>query len=257
MPAWNGEFAVDPNALHIWPRNRFMLIALPNLDRSFTCTLFLPFEGADSFEEIDKDKNPRAYFEKYFPDALPYIPKIEDQFEDHPTSSLVTVQSFPWVYKNVMLIGDAAHAIVPFYGQGMNCGFEDCKVFNGLLLQNEMSWEKAMDQYQSSRKMDTDAISKLALNNFIEMRDKVSDESFLLQKRIEAHIQSKYPEEWVPLYSMVTFRPEISYSQALKRGELQDEVMKKVLQTEDIENNWRELDYKPFVEMLPWAKGRQ
>lgn len=253
MPPKNKDFAVDPNALHIWPRNRFMLIALPNLDKSFTCTLFLPFKGPDSFEEIDKSKDPNSFFQKYFPDALDCIPEIEKQFDDHPTSSLVTIKSYPWVYKNVVLLGDAAHAIVPFYGQGMNCGFEDCRVFNEILNEQDLDWTSTMDIYQQIRKNDTDAISTLALNNFIEMRDKVSNEDFILQKKIEALIQSQYPERWIPLYSMVTFRPDISYSEALHRGKVQSEIMQTVLNQPDIQTKWEDMDYSRFVEQLPWS----
>jgi len=184
----NGNFLVEKNALHIWPRGNYMLIALPNENGSFTCTLFFPFEGEPSFSSLDSKEKIKAFFEKTFADASALMPSLEHDFFSNPASSLVTIRCFPWVKNDVFaLIGDAAHAIVPFFGQGMNCGFEDCRILNELLEKNDDDWLKTLTEYQQLRKPDADAIAEMALNNFIEMRDKVADPTFLLQKKIEAN----------------------------------------------------------------------
>src|SRR3989337_531358 len=182
----DGEFRIEKNALHIWPRGNYMLIALPNNDGSFTCTLFFPFEGEPSFASLDTKEKVKSFFEKTFADAVPMMPTLEDDFFNNPTSSLITVKCFPWIRNDKFaLIGDAAHAIVPFFGQGMNCGFEDCSVLNGLISKHDDNWFAILEEYQYLRKADSDAIAEMALNNFIEMRDKVADPHFLLQKKIE------------------------------------------------------------------------
>ncbi len=206
----NGSFLLEKNALHIWPRGNYMMIALPNIDGSFTCTMFFPFDGEVSFAALNSKEKVRSFFEKTFTDAAPLIPTLEEDFFNNPTSSLVTVKCFPWIRNDKFaLIGDAAHAIVPFFGQGMNCGFEDCSVLNSLIEKHNDNWSEILPEYQSLRKPDGDAIADLALNNFIEMRDKVADPQFLLQKKIEAAFSKKYPDKWIPLYSLVTFSPEI------------------------------------------------
>ncbi|MEQ9422819.1 MAG: NAD(P)/FAD-dependent oxidoreductase [Cyclobacteriaceae bacterium] len=224
IPPVNGDFAMDPNALHIWPRKSFMLIALPNLDKTFTCTLFFPFEGSPSFSELDNDKKIRAFFGETFPDAVPLMPDLLKQYNENPTSSLVTVRCYPWVNDRFLLIGDASHAIVPFYGQGMNAGFEDCTVLSEIIDTNEGDWDKILSEFQEVRKKDADAIASLALRNFIEMRDKVADENFLSRKKIEKELHAKYGDRWLPLYSMVTFS-DMPYSEALRRAYIQDEIM--------------------------------
>ncbi len=186
-----------------------MLIALPNIDGSFTCTLFFPFEGEPSFASLDSTEKVIAFFEKTFADVVPLMPTLADDFFNNPTSSLITVKCFPWVREDKFaLIGDAAHAIVPFFGQGMNCGFEDCRVLNELIDTHNEDWRKILDAYQQTRKPDADAIAELALNNFIEMRDKVGDPKFLLQKKIETSFSKKHPDKWMPAYSQVTFSPQ-------------------------------------------------
>lgn len=216
-----------------------MLIALPNIDGSFTCTLFFPFEGEPSFASLNTREKVRAFFEKTFQDAVPLMPALEEDFFINPTSSLVTIKCHPWIRGDrFALIGDAAHAIVPFFGQGMNCGFEDCSVLNSLLEKHRDDWKKILSEYQELRKPDADAIAELALNNFIEMRDKVADPKFLLQKKIEARLHEKYPDKWIPAYSQVTFSPDMRYSEALERGSKQEAIMKEVMQQENIHEKW-------------------
>jgi len=239
--AEDGGFLLEKNALHIWPRGNYMMIALPNVDGSFTCTLFFPFEGETSFATLDTKEKVRSFFEKTFTDASPLMPTLETDFFTNPTSSLVTVKCFPWIRNDKFaLIGDAAHAIVPFFGQGMNCGFEDCAVLNGLIEKHNDNWSAILPEYQSLRKPDGDAIADLALNNFVEMRDKVADPKFLLQKKIEAAFSKKYPDKWIPLYSQVTFSPQIRYSEALVNGQRQEAIMQQVMAIPDIEQKWQD-----------------
>ena len=246
----NGEFQLDKNALHIWPRGNYMLIALPNQDASFTCTLFLPFEGERSFSQLRSDTDILNFFKQDFPDAYERMPGLLEDFHQNPTSSLVTVKCYPWLKNKTLILGDASHAIVPFYGQGMNSGFEDCRVLNALLDEHKDDWERVLPEFQQQRKPDADAISHLALRNFIEMRDLVADENFLLRKKIEAKLQELYPERWVPLYSMVTFQETIRYSEALRQGQLQQEVMDEVMETPSIKDEWESLDFKAIVDRL-------
>lgn len=247
-PGKNGEFLLEKNALHIWPRGSFMMIALPNTDGNFTCTLFLPFEarpdepfgrGERSFKNLKNSDQVKRFFEEEFPDAVALMPTLLQDFEHNPVSSLVMVKCFPWVFDNkVALIGDAAHAIVPFYGQGMNCGFEDCVVLNELIDKHKENWDLILEEYQALRKPDADAIADLAVANFIEMRDKTADPKFLLQKKIEARFSQKHPEKWTPLYSMVTYSPHIRYSTALKEGARQQAIMDKIMNLPEIETMW-------------------
>jgi kynurenine 3-monooxygenase len=236
----NGEFMMEKNVLHIWPRGNYMMIALPNIDGSFTCTLFFPFEGEPSFASLTTKEKVKTFFEKTFADVVPLMPALEDDFFNNPTASLVTVKCFPWIRDNKFaLIGDAAHAIVPFFGQGMNCGFEDCSVLNNLIDKHNGNWKNILEEYQMLRKPDGDAIAELALNNFIEMRDKVGDPKFLLQKKIETAFSKKHPDKWVPAYAQVTFNPQIRYSDALKNSIKQEAIMQQVMALPDIENIWQ------------------
>jgi kynurenine 3-monooxygenase len=238
-PGKNGEFLMEKNALHIWPRGSFMMIALPNPDGNFTCTLFLPFEGEKSFEKLKTKDEVAKFFNEEFPDAVALMPTLLQDFANNPVASLVTVKCFPWSFDNkIGLIGDAAHAIVPFYGQGMNCGFEDCVVLNDLITKHKDDWDKIFPEYQSLRKPDADAIADLAIANFVEMRDKTADPKFLLQKKIEAKFSGKYPDKWIPLYSMVTYSPHIRYSKALSEGQKQQTIMDKIMAMSNIEANW-------------------
>lgn len=251
IPAGNaGHFKMESNALHIWPRESFMLIALPNPDGSFTSTLFFPFEGKLSFASLDSDAKVRDLFQTYFPDASELMPGLLEDFKTNPTSSLVTIQCYPWVRNKTLLIGDAAHAIVPFYGQGMNAGFEDCSILNSMLDQYHDNWEETIANFQQQRKPDTDAIAQLALDNFIEMRDLVADKDFLLRKKIEAKLHALYPERWIPQYSMVTFQTDIRYSEAQRLGAKQKEIMDKVMQFKGLESTWKNLDFEQLVQSL-------
>lgn len=234
-----GEFLLEKNALHIWPRGKYMMIALPNIDGSFTCTLFFPFDGEPSFTSLDTKEKVQSFFESTFADATRLMPALAETFFANPTGSLVTVKCFPWIRDDKFtLIGDAAHAIVPFFGQGMNAGFEDCSVLNSLMEKHHEDWEKILKEFQQLRKPDADAIADLALTNFVEMRDKVADKKFLLQKKIEAAFSAKHPDKWIPAYSMVTFSPQIRYSEALKRGNRQQAIMDEIMGIAGIEENW-------------------
>lgn len=251
-----GEFAMDPNALHIWPRGKFMLIALPNPDKSFTCTLFLPFEGTKiCFDKITDEKDLISLFSNYFDDAYQLMPDLVEEFFRNPTSALVNVDCYPWVQGRSLLIGDASHAMVPFYGQGMNCGFEDCFILNGLIDKlGTNTWDLVFEKFQKNRKRDTDAVCQLAMENFIEMRDSVADPKFLLRKKIEAKLHELYPNDWIPLYTLVTFS-DISYSEAYAQGKLQEEIMDKVMADPLITENWNKLDYEDIIFQMETAKA--
>ncbi len=250
----NASFLMEKNALHIWPRGNFMLIALPNIDGSFTCTLFFPFEGNPSFASLNTPEKARAFFNEIFADASAMMPDLENEFFNNAPSSLVTVKCFPWIREDKFaLIGDAAHAIVPFFGQGMNCGFEDCAVLNNLITKHDHNWNDILLEYQELRKPDGDAIAALALNNFVEMRDKVADPVFILQKKIESHFSSKHPDKWTPAYSMVTFSPKIRYSEALEKGNRQQVIMDEIMQLENISEKW----HSELIENLMLEKLKQ
>lgn len=236
-PSPEGWHLMEKNALHIWPREHFMLIALPNLDGSFTATLFLPFKGPASFDTITTPDHAEAFFKTYFPDALPLMPGLKKDFIEMPTSSLVTVHCFPWTYcNNTILMGDAAHAITPFYGQGMNAGFEDCRIFNSIMKEHGNDWGKIFSTYQSDRKENADAIAELALQNFIEMRDLVGDPRFILRKKVESKIHRYYPS-YLPLYTMVTFT-DLPYKEALIKGKEHDHMMEEIMSIQNIEAIW-------------------
>jgi kynurenine 3-monooxygenase len=247
-PGLNGEFALMKNALHIWPRKDFMMIALPNLNGSFTCTLFFPVEGEPSFESLNTEEKVVDFFKETFPDALQLMPALVQDFFHNPTSSLVTVKCFPWIRDDKFaLIGDAAHAIVPFYGQGMNCGFEDCRILNEFMDKHNDDWKTILRKYQIQRKPDADAIADLAVENFIEMRERTADPKFLLQKKIEARLHEKYPEKWIPAYTQVTFSPGIRYSDALKRSSHQEKIMQQIMRMPDIEKKWESEEIEQLI----------
>ena len=247
-PNEEGEFALEPNALHIWPRKDYMLIALPNLDKTFTCTLFFPFEGELSFDKINTEEKVKQFFATNFADVVPLMPDYVNEFFTNPTSSLVTIKCFPWVRDDKFaLIGDAAHALVPFFGQGMNCGFEDCRILDELIEKNGDDWHKILSEYQTLRKPDADAIADMAANNFTEMRDRTADPKFLLQKKIEARLHENYPDKWIPAYSQVTFSPHIRYSDALARGNRQETIMQEVMTMPDIETKWESEEVEKMI----------
>lgn len=253
-PAPDGSHLIEKNALHIWPRGKFMLIALPNLDGSFTCTLFLPFEGKESFTNLKTADQIVGFFKTYFPDAIALIPNLVNDFNENPTGSLVTISCFPWQYNHrTLLIGDAAHAIVPFYGQGMNSGFEDCSILDDLMQKHKEDWNSIIDEFCSTRISDTNAIAELAFRNFIEMRDLVGDPKFLLRKKIEKYLNEKYPKHFLPLYSMVTFS-HIPYSRALKEGQAQDQLFEKIMAIENIDDRWNGKEVDELFNL--WLKSR-
>lgn len=245
-----GEFQLERNALHIWPRQSYMMIALTNPDGSFTCTLFFPFEGDHAFKNLQTNDALRNFFTSTFPDATRLMTSLSDDFFNNPTSSLVTMKCYPWVRNKVVLIGDAAHAVVPFYGQGMNAGFEDCRILNSLLDTYTDDWDDVLPAFQKQRKPDADAIAQLALDNFVEMRDLVADADFLLRKKIEARLHALYPDKWIPLYSMVTFRDNIRYSEAYTISRLQTKIMNEVMSRSGIQDQWELLDFKAIAESL-------
>jgi kynurenine 3-monooxygenase len=247
----DGSHKLDKNSLHIWPRGEYMLIALPNLDDSFTCTLFMPFEGENSFESLKTKQAVEAFFLKNLPDTINVIPKLAEDFFKNPTSTLVTMKCFPWTFEDkIALIGDACHAIVPFYGQGMNAGFEDISVLYELISQFGDDWKVIFSEYEKMRKPNADAIAELSYRNFMEMSSKTADDTFLLQKKIEKHFADKYPDKWIPLYSRVTFsnRP---YSEALDLGNRQNEIMESIMKMPNIEKIWEsEAVEKAILEQL-------
>ncbi len=255
-PGENGQFQLEKNALHIWPRRSFMLIALPNLDGSFTCTLFLPFEGPNSFETLNNESRVLSFFKTHFPDAVPLLPNLLDDFFHHPTGALVTIRCFPWhVREQTLLLGDAAHAIVPFFGQGMNCAFEDCTVLDGFIEKYAPDWEKVFAEYEAVRKPDTDAIAEMALENFIEMRDRVADDRFFLQKQIELELERRFPGKFVSRYEMVTFT-RIPYAEAQRLGKIQAQILQELSESAQNLNqvNWQKAE-KLLNQKLETAKS--
>ncbi|MBM4178034.1 MAG: FAD-dependent monooxygenase [Ignavibacteria bacterium] len=232
-------FQIEKNVLHIWPRHNYMMIGLPNPDGSFTLTLFFAHHGSPSFDELRTPEQVTAFFHQEFADAVPLMPSLLEDFFTNPESSLVTVRCNPWVFNGkVALIGDAAHAIVPFYGQGMNCGFEDCSILIECLDHYNGDWALALESYARLRKPAGDAIADLALANFIEMRDKVADARFLWRKKIEAWIYEQYPTKLIPLYTMVTFSAHIPYNEALRIGKEQDVLMEDIMSIPEVLNDW-------------------
>jgi kynurenine 3-monooxygenase len=224
-PAANGSWRMERNALHIWPRKSFMMIALPNPDGSFTCTLFWEFKGPRSFETTTSDDAIRRFFEDEFPDAVPLMPALLEEFRDNPTGSLVTIRCAPWFYKDkVALVGDAAHAVVPFYGQGMNAAFEDCVVLDECLAALPGNREWAFTEYSRRRKENADALADLAVQNFIEMRDKTASKTFRAKKKIDHWLEAALPGFYLPLYTMVTFT-RMPYAVAAKRARVQDAIV--------------------------------
>lgn len=224
----NKKHALEANALHIWPRGNFMLIALPNIDGTFACILFLPFEGDGSFAPLVSASSVTEFFRSNFPDALPLMPNLAQNFFANPIGSMVTIKCSPWHVGDVcLLLGDAAHAIVPFFGQGINCGFEDCTQLLEQLDRSGADWEQVFVQFEQSRKINTDAIADLAVENFVEMRDRVGDPRFLFRKKVELALEAKYPHWFIPKYAMVTFH-RIPYSIAMKRGVIQERILQEL-----------------------------
>ncbi len=248
-----GKHVLGTNALHIWPRGSYMLIALPNVDGTFACILFLPFEGPDSFAQLSTSSAVGEFFQSRFPDASPLMPDLVDNFFANPTGSMVTIKCSPWhVEGRALLLGDAAHAIVPFFGQGINCGFEDCTCLLELIDRYRTDWARVFSEVEKARKVNTDAIADLAVENFAEMRDRVADPRFLLRKKVELALETKYPQLFVPKYAMVTFH-RIPYATALKRGQVQDHMLAElcdpIARVEDLD--WSKADRLIRSELTP------
>lgn len=227
MPAGPGErFLLERHALHIWPRGGFMLIALPNRDGSFTCTLFWPLEGENSAASLRTEADVRRYFQTMFPDAVPLMPTLIEDWFRHPASTLVTIRCRPWHYRDkVVLLGDACHAVVPFYGQGANAAFEDCLVLSECLAAYAPDREQAFARYQALRKRNTDALADLSVANFVEMRDHTASRTFLITRRLEKDLHRLFPTHFIPLYTMVTFS-RTPYAEAVERARRQWRVVK-------------------------------
>ena len=222
----DGAFLMEKNALHIWPRQSFMMIALPNLDGSFTVTLFWPFEGPNSFAAIQSEDDLSRFFQKQFPDALPFMPNLAEDYFHHPTGSLVTIRCSPWhVGGKVLLLGDAAHAVVPFLGQGMNAAFEDCRVLDQCLARRSPDWHAAFHHYELERKQHVDALAEMCIDNFLEMRDKVSSRLFRMRKKTQLLLHKCFPRWYLPLYTLITFTTT-PYATARLRARIQDWVIR-------------------------------
>ncbi|MGI9035415.1 MAG: FAD-dependent oxidoreductase [Pyrinomonadaceae bacterium] len=223
-----GDFQMEKNALHIWARHEFLMIALPNFDGSFTCTLFLAFTGENSFEQLDNEKSLLAFFQTNFPDAIALMPDLIKDFFTNPTGNLGTIKCFPWnVRGKALLLGDAAHAVVPFYGQGMNASFEDCRVLNNLIETHGANWEKIFTEYENLRKENTDAIAEMAVENFFEMRDSVADPIFQRKRELETKLEQTFPD-YFSKYSMVTFQADLPYKIARQKGNAQDKLLMEI-----------------------------
>jgi kynurenine 3-monooxygenase len=227
-PDGRGEFALAPHALHIWPRGGFMLIALPNLDRSFTATLFLPFTGETSFAAIDIG-GVAPFFAANFPDAKPLLPALEREYHEHPVGRLGTLTCRSWSHGGrILLLGDAAHAIVPFHGQGMNAAFEDCLELDALIAAHGRDWLRVCASFESNRAGNAAAIAAMALENYREMRDDVRSAAFKLKAELAFELERRHPRQFIPRYSMVMFHPEISYAEAQRRGAVQAELLEQL-----------------------------
>jgi kynurenine 3-monooxygenase len=240
-----GKHLLETNALHIWPRGNYMLIALPNIDGTFACILFLPFEGQDGFTSLTASSGVLKFFETRFPDAARLMPHLVDNYFANPTGAMVTIKCSPWhVEGKSLLLGDAAHAIVPFFGQGLNCGFEDCTCLLELVDQLGADWSRIFKEFEEARRVNADAIADMAIENFVEMRDRVGDPRFLFRKKVELALEARYPRYFVPKYAMVTFH-RIPYSVARARGAVQDRMLAELCDSID------------RVEGLDWSRAEQ
>ncbi len=227
-PTETGSFQMEKTALHIWARGAFMMIALPNFDASFTCTLFLAHRGENGFEQLTDEKSLTDFFQTNFADAIPLMPSLTEDFFTNPTGNLGTIKCFPWnVGGKALLLGDSAHAIVPFYGQGMNASFEDCRILNQLIERHGMNWEMIFDEFTASRKPNADAIAQMAEENFFEMRDAVADPIFVRKRELETKLEHEFPD-YFSKYSMVTFREDLPYSVAKEKGNAQDKLLMEI-----------------------------
>ena len=229
IPAGDGgRFRMEKNALHIWPRGEYMLIALPNVDGSFTVTLFLPNRGGESFDALTTPEAVHALFERRFADAIPLMPRLVDEFFENPTGHLETIRCEPWSFEDhALVLGDAAHAIVPFHGQGMNAAFEDCSAFDQSLRDPDRPWNEVFAEFEKRRRPNTDAIADMALENYVEMRSTVRESKFQLKKDLSFRLEERHPGRFIPRYSMVMFHT-IPYAEAKRRGAIQEEILEEL-----------------------------
>eukprot|EP01118_Nematostelium_gracile_P014087 TRINITY_DN5425_c0_g2_i1.p1 TRINITY_DN5425_c0_g2~~TRINITY_DN5425_c0_g2_i1.p1 ORF type:complete len:468 (-),score=132.42 TRINITY_DN5425_c0_g2_i1:47-1297(-) len=250
-PNEKGEHKMDKNCLHIWPRGSSMMIGLPNMDGSFTMTCFFPFEGEFGFDRLDKasDEVIRSFFETEYPDAVELIPDLVRDWKTHPTSSLVTIKCFPWSFEDkVCLFGDAAHAIVPFFGQGMNAAFEDCDILTQILEKNpDADWKTIFHKFQEDRKKNTDAIADMAFENFVEMRDLVADPDFLFKKKVQHLLGNEFPNRFNSRYELVSFS-NLSYSECMKKGLINDKITNALI--EGCDHDITKIDLKKAKELM-------
>lgn len=246
-----GKHQISKDHLHIWPRGEYMLIALPNTDGSFTVTLFLSHEeGAYNFKDLSSEEKITSFFKEQFPDALALIPNIAGEFANNPTGPLGTVRCSPWFYKgNTLLMGDAAHAIVPFYGQGMNASFEDVYVLDSILNKFEGDWSAVFKAYQNQRKKDADAIGRLAVENYYEMRDHVANPIFKEKRKLEMAFEKSFPQEYFSKYSLVTFNEDIGYNVARNKGNAQDKALLNMIAEHqlDTDKEWSKTELKEML----------
>ncbi len=239
-PAEGGGYRTDKGALHIWPRGKDMLIALPNLDGSFTVTLFAPYDDDSDycFNNLTTKEKVMEYFTKEFPDAVALMPSLAEEFFENPTGPLGTIKCSPWnCYGKTLLLGDAAHAVVPFYGQGMNASFEDVIVLDETLDKFEGDWKKVFKEYEKARKKNTDAIADLAVDNFYEMKEHTASPLFQQKRKLETAFEAEFPNEYFSKYSLVTFNENISYEEAMKRGRAQDKAILNLIHDGNITNS--------------------
>jgi kynurenine 3-monooxygenase len=233
----DGTHKLEKNSLHIWPRGRFMLIALPNFDGSFTCTLFMPFDNHEyCFNKLTDRTKVEEFFKEVFPDFYDLLPNVANRWDEHPLSALALIRCYPWTNGKMALMGDAAHATVPFYGQGMNCGFEDCTIMWELMQEHQENWPVIFKEYEQSRKPNCDAMQDLSLQNYTVMRDKVTDPTFKLIHKIEHRMSHLFPDDYTPLYSMVSFS-NTEYKNALKYGNEQQEAIRNLIVAHNLDEN--------------------
>ena len=248
LPSESGDFQIESNALHIWPRGNYMLIALPNMDYSFTCTLFFPVEGAVSFETVKTENDILHLFQSQFPDTIELMPTLIEDFQKNPTGDLASVYCNPWHFQDkALLIGDAAHAVVPFFGQGMNASFQDCSILAGLIDRNENNWQTIFDAFSSVQVENGHAIADMAIENYIEMRDHVNDIEYKKRRILELKLEQMYPGKFIPRYSMVAFH-QIPYSDVYERGERQFKILNELLK---LDPSGKSIDRELVKKMLP------
>ena len=258
LPNANGQHRMEKNALHIWPRKQFMLIALPNWDGSFTVTLFLPKMGENSFETLQSPQDVTRFFERHFPDVVPLLDNLTQTFFENPTGNLITIKCYPWTSrkKDMLILGDAAHGVIPFFGQGMNCGFEDVEVLDNLIEKYPRDhWQEIFSDFEHMRKPRTDAIADMSIENFVEMRDHVGNPKFLLKKGVEKILENQFPDAYTSRYSMVSFT-RTPYDQAYQIGEIQKEILLELCQ--DIQKpeevNLQKAKDLIFHKLIPFQK---